>query len=263
MESAPKLRSRIMEDFTEEDLDWLRGLMTSPYFANGNDKADAILARFRDKNFIELAPATNRYVLLKGKYVYKFALDQYGFDDNVNEFNMTEELQPYVTKTYETNGLITIAEYVTLIKQKEFVDSPPHIREILREIFNMGYIFSDVGSITRNFANWGFRDDDTLVILDYGYIWHKDPRLMFCTRPGCGGRLDYTEDFDKFYCTNCGTKFEVIDMVQRMQNSEEAYKDQLKYAGKGALKIGLGAPSTFTGEKRSKKHNVYTISGYS
>lgn len=248
-----KLRSRIMEDFSEDDLVYLENLMSSPYFDNNNDKADAILHQFRGKGFIELAPATNRFVLAKGKYVYKFALDSYGMKDNINEFEMTEELQPYVTKTYETNGLITVAEYVNLIKQKEFVDSAPHIREILNELFNLGYIFSDVGSITRNFTNWGFRDDDTLVILDYGYIWHKDPRIMFCTRPACGGKLKYTENFDKLYCTNCGTKYEVIDLVDRMNNSEEAYKDQLKYANKGSLKIGLGSRSYFTGDRKGKR----------
>ena len=242
-----------MEDFSEDDLNYLEGLLYSPYFDNNNDKADAILHQFRDRGFIELAPATNRFVLLKGKYVYKFALDEYGMKDNINEFNMTEELQPYVTKTYETNGLITIAEYVNLIKQKEFVDSTPHIREILEALFNMGYIFSDIGSVTRNHCNWGFRDDDTLVILDYGYIWRKDPRIMFCTRPACGGRLRYTENFDKLYCTNCGTKYEVIDLIDRMRNSEEAFKDNLKYANKGALKIGLGSRSYFTGDRKGKK----------
>ena len=89
-----KLRSRIMEDFSEDDLIYLENLMTSPYFDNNNDKADAILHQFRGKGFIELAPATNRFVLSKGKYVYKFALDQYGMEDNINEFNMSEELQP-------------------------------------------------------------------------------------------------------------------------------------------------------------------------
>ena len=154
MEEKPKLRSRIMEDFTEEDLDYLSGLINSPYFDTNNDKADAILHQFRDKNFIELAPATNRFALLKGKYVYKFALDRYGVDDNINEYNMSAELQPYVTKTYETNGLITIAEYVNLINQSEFDNSIPNIRMILQEL-SKNYIFSDIGTISRNRCNWG------------------------------------------------------------------------------------------------------------
>lgn len=248
-EQKQQLRSRIMEDFTEQDLDYLSNLITSPYFDNNNDKADAIMHQFRDKGFIELAPATNRYAVLKGKYVYKFAMDEYGIKDNWNEFEMSEELQPFVTKTYESNGLITIAEYVNLITQEEFESSIPNIRAILRELAE-NYIFSDVGTITRNFANWGFNDQDRLVILDYGYIWRKDPRIMFCTRHGCGGRLEYTENFDKLYCTNCGTKIEPIDLVYRMSMSEEQFQDNLKYMDKGNLKIGLGGTSGFVKHKQ-------------
>ena len=254
-----KLRSRIMEDFTEEDLDYLSGLIDSPYFENNNDKADAILHKFRDKNFIELAPATNRYVMLKGKFVYKFALDEYGVKDNLNEFEMSEELQPFVTKTYETNGLITIAEYVNLISQREFEDSAPNIKAILRELFDAGYIFSDVGTVSRNFCNWGFRDDDSIVILDYGYIWRKDPKLMFCAKNGCGHKLEYTDNFDRLYCPQCGTKYDVIDFVYKAGISEKQFEENRKYETMGTLKIGLGGPSGFV-KDRSKNH-VYRVPG--
>ena len=160
-----KLRSRIKEDFTQEDMEFLQGLLLSPMFTNNNDKADAILYHFRDKGFIELAPATNRFALLKGIYVYKFALDSYGVNDNNNEFEMSPELQPYVTKTYECNGLVLIAEYVNLISKEEFLNSSEHIKEILRTL-SEEYIFADVGTITKNHTNWGFRDNDDLVILD-------------------------------------------------------------------------------------------------
>jgi hypothetical protein len=239
-----QMRSRIMEDFTEKDLDYLSGLISSPYFDNNNDKADAILHEFRGKNFIELAPATNRFALLKGKYVYKFALDEYGVKDNINEFEMSEELQPYVTKTYETNGLITIAEYVNLISQKQFEASKENIRAILEELSDR-YIFSDIGTIPRNFCNWGYRDNDQLVILDYGYIWKKDPKIMFCHRNNCYGKLQYTENYDMFYCTKCVAKYDIIDFIYRMDISEEAYKENLKYKDMGELVIGIGAPSGF------------------
>src|SRR5574343_300538 len=97
-----QLRSRIKEDFSQEDLDFLFQLTENTYISNNNDKANAILLKFRDKGFIELAPATNRYAVSKGRYVYKFALDSYGIKDNWNEFVMSEQLQPYATKTYET-----------------------------------------------------------------------------------------------------------------------------------------------------------------
>ncbi|MDY5646982.1 MAG: hypothetical protein SPF22_08270 [Candidatus Onthovivens sp.] len=224
-------RSRIKENFSEEDLEFLEGLITSPYIDNTNDKADAILYKFREKNFIELAPATNRFVLLKGKYVYKFALDKYGIKDNLNEFEMSEKLQPYVTKTYETNGLITIAEYVNLITEKEFMSSAPHIRNILKEL-SEDFIFCDIGTIPKNFTNYGFNDDDEIKILDYGYIYPKDPKILFCTKDG--GNLVYTENYDQFVCTRCGEKYPVTDILYRMSVSEEAYKKPKK---KGSLVV--------------------------
>lgn len=224
-------RSRIKENFSEADLEFLEGLITSPYIDNTNDKADAILYKFREKNFIELAPATNRFVLLKGKYVYKFALDKYGIKDNLNEFEMSEKLQPYVTKTYETNGLITIAEYVNLITEKEFMSSAEHIRAILRELAD-DYIFCDIGTIPKNFTNYGFNDNDEIKILDYGYIYPKDPRILFCTKDG--GKLQYTENFDQFVCPRCGERYAVPDILYRMSVSEEAYNKPKK---KGPLVI--------------------------
>lgn len=149
-----KLRSRIKEEFSEEDLDFLHGLVYSGYFESNNDKADAILFRFKDRGFVELAPATNRFALLRGEYVYKFALDRYGIKDNNNEFDLSEELQPFVTKTYETNGYILIAEYVNLISEREFEDSKENVREILKYLSD-SYLFADVGTIPKNFCNWG------------------------------------------------------------------------------------------------------------
>ena len=154
MNEEKKLRSRIKEEFSEEDMDFLMGLIRSPFFDSNNDRADAILFRFRDRGFVELAPATNRFVLAKGQYVYKFALDSYGIKDNNNEFDLSEELQPFVTKTYETNGLILIAEYVDLISENEFIASRDNIREMLKYL-SEEWLFSDVGTIVKNRCNWG------------------------------------------------------------------------------------------------------------
>lgn len=229
------MRSRIKENFSQEDMDFLRRLINSPLFTDTNEKADAILYRFKDKGFIELAPATNRFALLKGKYVYKFALDRYGIDDNINEFKMSEELQPYVTKTYETNGYITIAEYVNLISEAEFVRSIPHIRSILK-ILAEDYLFADIGTITKNFANFGFRDDDSIVILDYGYVYKKDPKIMFCTSDGT--ELKYTENYDALYCPKCGRKYVMTEILHRMEISEEEYENEPEYHGPLVIKLG-------------------------
>lgn len=238
MEQERKLRSRIKEEFSEEDLDFLSGLIKSPFFDSNNDRADAILFRFRDRGFVELAPATNRFVLAKGQYVYKFALDTYGVKDNNNEFDLSEELQPFVTKTYETNGLILIAEYVDLISENEFMASRDNIREILRYL-SEDWLFSDVGTIVKNFTNWGFESDGQLVILDYGYFYRKDPKIMFCESDGTS--LTYDENFVNLVCPKCGRKYNVIDLKYRMDISEEDYVEQEERNKKfkGKMTIGL------------------------
>ncbi len=232
-----ELRSRIKEEFSEEDMDFLHGICHSPYFDSNNEKADSLMMYFREKGFIELAPATNRFAVLKGNYVYKFAMDEYGIKDNINEFKLSKELQPYVTKTYETNGLITIAEYVNLIKEEEFVDSIPHIKEILNYL-SESWLFSDVGAITKNHLNWGFRDDDSLVILDYGYFYHRDPKIMFCS--ACGGGLEYTENFDKLICMKCHKKYSVTDIYYQSTTLEDTNLIEKRKKYKGGLKISLG-----------------------
>ena len=85
---------------------------------------------------------------------YKWSNHVNSDNDNLNEFNLSEELQPYVTKTYETNGLVTVAEYVNLIKEEEFLDSIPNIRNILNYL-SENWMFSDVGTIVKNHTNWG------------------------------------------------------------------------------------------------------------
>lgn len=232
-----KLRSRIKEDFSEEDMEYIKGVCKSKYFRSNNEKAEALLSYFRDKGFIELAPATNRFAVLKGKYVYKFAMDDYGIEDNLTEFRLSKELQPYVTKTYETNGYITIAEYVNLIKEEEFMDSIPHIREILSYLAE-DWLFCDVGTITKNHLNWGFRDDDSLVILDYGYFYKRDPNIMFCT--SCGGKLVYTENFDSLICENCRKRYSVTEIQYQttVEDDPSIMEKRRKY--KGGLKLRLG-----------------------
>ena len=217
-----ELRSRIKENFSEEDLQFLEDLLYSPYFTNNNQKADVVKLRFQDRGFSELAPATNRYVMMKGKYVYKFALDTYAIKDNWNEFERTTELQPYLTKTYESNGLITIAEYVNLLTEQEFLDSKDNIVEILSYFFESGYIFMDMGIITKNFCNWGFRDDDQLVCIDYGYLRKADPKILFC--PKCSGHLKYTTDWSEFYCIRCSKKYTVAEVMYRMDTASEGMK---------------------------------------
>jgi hypothetical protein len=126
-----------------------------------------MMTALREYGFTDIGPGTNRFCVRHVDYIYKIAMDSYGVRDNWNEFNMSPELQPYVTKTYECNGLIAVAEYVTLINKKEFLDSRQILKGVL-DILADDYMFCDISLLPKNFANWGYRLDGSLVITDYG-----------------------------------------------------------------------------------------------
>ena len=166
--TVPQVRHRIHELFSQKDLDKFVDIMYDPKFTN-NDKFDAVLEYLTGRDFVELGCGTNRMAVKHDDYVYKIALDSYGFKDNWTEFEMSPELQPYVTKTYECNGYVAVAEYVNLFSKEEFVDSRDNIRNILENLAE-DYLFCDMGTIAKNYTNFGFRNDDTIVVLDYGLV---------------------------------------------------------------------------------------------
>ena len=119
-----KLRSRINEMFTPEFLDELYDLFRQhKFYVKGKDGKEervqdvrhfkALTFRkklfdyFEEKevSFSFLGDGTNRMAFLVDGYVFKLALDDQGYIDNLTEFKMSREAQPYVTKTYETNDI--------------------------------------------------------------------------------------------------------------------------------------------------------------
>lgn len=215
-------RSRVKENFSQEMLLKIEEIIDPNSKLNNNERCEALLTLLSPLGFLELGAGTNRFALLKGEYVYKIALDRYGIKDNWQEFNMSKELQPYVTKTYECNGLVIVAEYVTLISKQEFLDSRDNIRQMLN-IISEDYIFDDIGTISKNYCNYGFNELGYLVILDYGYIYKKERLSMFCDK--CGGSIVYNSDYSKLLCAVCGKTFDVRNVKKRMDTKVEDYKD--------------------------------------
>lgn len=215
-----EVRSRIRELFSEELLIQLESIQTDPRFLSNNDKFKYILFLLKDLGFVEIGAGTNRMAVLHGKYIYKIALDTYGVKDNWNEFDMSPELQPYVTKSYECNGIVLVAEYVNLLNQEEFLDSKDNIRSIL-DVLSYDYLFSDIGTISKNFCNFGYRDDNSIVILDYGYIYPIDRKIMFCE--SCSSKLIWNTDYSELVCSSCGKKYHPVKIKYRMDVDEKDY----------------------------------------
>jgi hypothetical protein len=233
------MRHRIHEYFSEERLQAIDDIRRSAKFKNNNERCDAILDVVNDMGVKFLGPGTNRMAFLLDGYVYKVAMDSFGVQDNWTEFNMSRELQPYVTKTYESNGLISIAEYVTLFTMEEFMRSKEVIIGILEDLAE-DYLFCDISASTKSFANWGWRSNHDIVILDYGYIYPIDRRIMHCKK--CGSPLVWNNNFTKLMCSKQTCKFshDPIEIRDRMKKKETDFKhleDLYEQYGEGPLRI--------------------------
>lgn len=85
-------------------------------------------------HFSVLGGATNRIALYIDGYAVKFAVDHQGYVDNLIEYSISYELQPYVTKSYETNGYILIAETVKTMSLDDFKLRRTDIETILSNL---------------------------------------------------------------------------------------------------------------------------------
>lgn len=221
-----KVRSRIHEFFSPSLLKDMYRICDNPIISDNNEKVTAMieLMRSRGVDFVELGPGTNRLAILIDNYVFKIALDKWGLQDNLNEFTTSQELQPYVVKTYETNELLSVCEYVTVISKDEFNDNIEALRNIL-SILADGYLLGDVGTVPRNFANWGYRDNGDLVILDFAYIYRVDADQLVCSDDQTP--LEYDENYYNLRCPKCHRKYTFMDVRRRVTREQEKQENEL------------------------------------
>ncbi len=213
-------RHRINEIYPESVLKAMDRVRFDPRFSDNNQKIEENLMILKDLDVTFIAAGTNRMSILKDDYIHKIALDSFGAQDNWTEFDRTIELQPYVTKTYECNGLIAVAEYVNLFNKEEFVASREHIAGIL-EALSENWLFCDMSLTAKNFCNFGYRPDGDIVILDYGYIFPIDRKIMRCR--SCGSPLVWNSLFSKLKCSKCGSEHDPIEIRDRMRKKESDF----------------------------------------
>lgn len=222
MEDNDELRqhSKIKKYFSEETIKLLYYVCLSYEIVDNNIKSE-IISEILGPEFQELGTGTNRISFLYGNYVYKVALDRRGITDNVMEFKRSKEAPQFLTKTYETNGIIAVAEYVHCIEQEKFAENRNTLLQLLGELAKY-YIFSDIGYDPKNYCNLGYRENGALVVLDYAYM-HPREGNDEALRCNCGAPLEYTPDFTKFKCTNssCGIIWPYADIRRRMNDDYE------------------------------------------
>ena len=117
-----EIRSRILQFMNEDLLTKLNSIALDVLIPDNNTKMNLYIAAFEEYDipYQELGPGTNRGAFLIDGYVFKIAFDKAGIKDNFAELSLSQQLQPFVTKCYECNGLIAVQEYVTVISKEEF-----------------------------------------------------------------------------------------------------------------------------------------------
>jgi len=226
------IRSRILEYFNKQLLVDLYNVCKSVKISDNNQKTNIMIEVLNKHklDYVELGPGTNRFAILIDNYVFKIALDKWGIQDNLNEFTMSDELQPYVIKVYETNELILACEYITVISKEEFIEQKGNLQSIL-SILAESYLLGDVGTVPRNYLNWGYRDNGDLVILDFAYIYRINGDELLCSV--CNQFVDYDNNFHDLKCPKCNKKYTFIDLRKKIsmeiERNENYIAKQMAY----------------------------------
>lgn len=237
-EEAEETGSLINQIFSKEMLKMLYYHACRIDIEDNNDKAE-LIQELIGTEFQELGTGTNRIAFLYtpnsertfrggAGLVFVFALDRRGFVDNFSEFKRSLEMPEYIVKAYETNMLILIEEYVTLMDSREFIANENGIKTILEDL-SKGYIFEDIGFDMKNYGNWGYRSNGEIVILDAGYIYPKKGNERALSCPKCAGQLAYNRNYTGFVCQNssCNTKYNFLDVRRRMNLDLEQLEDRM------------------------------------
>lgn len=234
-------KSLINQIFTKDQLKKLYYHACRIDIEDNNDKAE-MLSEFLGPEFDEIGTGTNRVAYLYtpsedrdfrggGGLVFEFALDRRGFLDAWAEFKRSNEIPHVAIKVYETNMLISIQEYVTLMDANEFKLNEVGIKEILASL-DEDYIFEDIGFTLKNYENYGYRENGDIVILDLGYIYPKKGNEQALSCPRCRSEIIHNNNYTGYICSNpsCRTKYEFIEIRNRMTQSLENIEDQVYFS---------------------------------
>ena len=215
-------RSLILKYFDKDTFIDIIKIIKIPQ-ANNNDKGVLIKNLLREKNipFMALGQGTNRMAVMIDGYAVKIALDDDGKIDNRKEFLYTKRFQPYVIRVYECtpDGLIAVSEYVKYFNVDDFHRYKEDMRDILKEI-SQNYFIGDCGITGKNYINWGTRNDGTICILDFAYIYDTKFSVFSCSCMD-GVYLQYDSNYVNLICPVCGRKYTFQELRRRITKAQQ------------------------------------------
>ena len=216
-----KRRSRLDENIPDEIKIKLYQISSDFTISDDNVKADMISEVMESIGFKEIGTGTNRIAFMKDGYVYKVALDDRGFIDNISEYKRSIEHPEYFVKVYETNRTILVCEYCELLSEEDFHIRRQEIKDILTYLSQF-YVMDDVGLTTKNYCNWGLRrsdkegEPDKLIIIDNAYFYpiRNNWKMITC---GCGGKIVPNTQFTGYMCSNtaCCMTYTVDELLNK------------------------------------------------
>ena len=212
------------------------------------------------KDYRRIGEGTNRFVCLLDNHIIKVAYNYLAFIDNMNELAQAKYKKKYLAQAFETNGIILVSEYVTVMDKMEFLENQNAIYMILKQLEEdkslvegkeRFYILGDMGMSNKNYGNWGKRMNGEIVVLDYGYLYQMNStnwkEVSRC--PVCGSSLKYTDDFSELICTKteCSSKVKyttlrnsfgyanIIENIKENLNNDK----YVKFDSKGEIKVDV------------------------
>lgn len=219
--SKCKFRSRLLS----LPVEYRRGIAEIPYqigmrASSRYDKALKLTEQYGIEH-LEIGTGTNRFIIKHDGFIIKIALDEEGIADNKQEWAIGQELYDFestrgVPRTFEIvkGGQFLVAEYTPAFTSfSEMMSYRKRIVELLT-LWNKKYLLGDVGLSKQNYANWGLRNNNEVVCLDYAYIFPARLELFKCY---CGSTtLQISQDFTRYTCPKCKTVFEDRDIRNRI-----------------------------------------------
>ena len=142
--------------------------------------------------------------------------------DNKREYIYSKQAQPYVIKVYEceAKGIVMVCEYLTVFSLDDFYSNQREMRKICKELSDIFFI-GDIGINTKNYYNWGYKEDGSIAILDFAYIYLQSFKTVSCP---CGSLelLSYDSDYNLLICPTCGQKHSFWTLRKRITKEQQA-----------------------------------------
>ena len=208
------------------------------------DKIETILSKdFKIKDL-----GTNRIILVhkNKKYkdlIFKVAGDKHGIEANYREF-YNGDLDHALTYSYSisSNGIFIVQEKVKAMKSD---DMKKHKKEVRKMLAHLSKKILLVDCKMSNFKNFGIRDNGEVCLLDHGdtvplkkcqdenivNIDEESAVSLRCKKfkditsdklKICGGKLEYSKNYDYLICQKCGAIMAVHDAYKELYNEDHS-----------------------------------------